>query len=144
MRAITYTGYGPPDVLRLEEVEKPTPKDDEILVRLRATAVTTVDCIFRRGDQFAARLFTGPLRPRHSILGGQFSGGQLYTSWDQGAPGLVKSQVRTDIGEGLQFGPSRVEAIEARFRIRCDAGSSPGPHKLLCPRCHADGDYELL
>lgn len=74
MKAIVYTRYGEPNVLRLEEVEQPLPRDHDVLVRLRATTVTTVDSIFRRGDQLAARLFTGPVRPRRPILGGLFSG----------------------------------------------------------------------
>ena len=74
MQAIVYTRYGAPDVLRLEEVQKPQPKEHDVLVRLRATTVTAVDSTFRRGHQLAARLFTGPLRPRRPILGGLFSG----------------------------------------------------------------------
>lgn len=74
MKAMVCTQYGSPDVLQLQEVEKPVPKDDEVLIRIAATTVTAVDCTFREGDQFAARLFTGLIRPKQPILGADFAG----------------------------------------------------------------------
>ena len=74
MRAIICTRYGPPEVLQLREVEKPTPKDDEVLVKIHATAVTASD-IFIRGSQIPIqflipmRLYIGLTRPRKSIIG---------------------------------------------------------------------------
>ena len=50
MRAIVCTGYGPPDVLQLRDVPKPVPKDDEILIRIRATTAGAADCELRRFD----------------------------------------------------------------------------------------------
>jgi len=47
MRAVVYDRYGPPDVLRLEDVERPIPKEDEVLVKIHATAVTRADCATR-------------------------------------------------------------------------------------------------
>jgi len=66
--------YGPPEVLRCTTVATPTPGYGEILVAVASAAVTTVDCVFRRGNQLAARSFTGLLRPSRPVLGGQFSG----------------------------------------------------------------------
>jgi len=81
MRAIVYDRYGPPDVLRLEEVAKPVPKDDEVLVRVHAGTVNRSDCHIReanrsngRGFSVMSRLLSGVRRPRQPILGSEFAG----------------------------------------------------------------------
>ena len=74
MRAIVCTDYGPPNVLQLRDVPKPVPKDNEVLVRIRATTVSAADCELRRFD-FALwiwvpiRLSFGIRRPRQPVLG---------------------------------------------------------------------------
>ena len=79
MRAIVCTDYGPPEVLRLRDVPKPVPKDDEVLVRIRATTVSAADCELRRFD-FAPwiwvpiRLAFGIRRPRQPVLGQELAG----------------------------------------------------------------------
>lgn len=80
MKAITYTNYGSPDVLQVNEVEKPLPKDDEVLIRVLAVEATKSDVEMRR-FKFAVKWFWLPLRiafglrkPRRQILGGYFSG----------------------------------------------------------------------
>lgn len=74
MKAIVYTKYGPPDVLQLKEVEKPKPKDNEVLLRVYATTVTATECTFRRGNPFISRLYTGFIRPKNTKLGEEFAG----------------------------------------------------------------------
>ena len=72
MKAIVYTKYGPPDVLQLKEVAKPTPKQDEALVKIHAASLNASDIEAMRGVLFVR--FTGPLKPRHKILGSDVAG----------------------------------------------------------------------
>jgi NADPH:quinone reductase-like Zn-dependent oxidoreductase len=74
MKAIRCTKYGSPDVLQLKEVEKPTPKEDEVLIRVHAATVNATDPTFRKGDPFIARFFTGLRRPKNPIPGNELAG----------------------------------------------------------------------
>jgi NADPH:quinone reductase-like Zn-dependent oxidoreductase len=74
MKAVVQDRYGPPDVLRIAEVERPVPKDDEILVRVRASTVSQTDVHLRKPDPFVWRLFFGFRRPRWPSLGAELAG----------------------------------------------------------------------
>ena len=74
MRAVVHDAYGPPQVLRLEEVPQPVPADDEVLVRIRATTVTRADTHLRSGTPFVQRFQSGLRRPKRRILGHELAG----------------------------------------------------------------------
>jgi NADPH:quinone reductase-like Zn-dependent oxidoreductase len=74
MKAVVHDKYGPPDVLRIEEVARPVPEPDEVLVRIYATTVTRTDCGWRTARPFFIRIFTGIARPKQKILGMEFAG----------------------------------------------------------------------
>jgi NADPH:quinone reductase-like Zn-dependent oxidoreductase len=89
MRAVVHDRYGGPEVLRLEEVERPVPKEDEVLVRIHATTVNRSDCGMRGADPFFTRFFTGLRRPKRRILGMELAGeveavGAEVTEFDVG------------------------------------------------------------
>jgi NADPH:quinone reductase-like Zn-dependent oxidoreductase len=73
MKAIICTKYGPPEVLRLAEVEKPVPRDNEVLIKVHAANVTPPDVAFRKGSPFISRFFTGLLKPKF-IPGDEMAG----------------------------------------------------------------------
>jgi NADPH:quinone reductase-like Zn-dependent oxidoreductase len=75
MKAMVYTKFGPPDVLQLQEVEKPVPKDNEILIRVRAASANAYDWRHLKADPFLIRFMgAGLLRPKHKILGADIAG----------------------------------------------------------------------
>ncbi len=74
MKANVYSKYGPPDVLQLKEVEKPIPKDNEVLIKIHATTVNRTDCAILRAEPFITRFFTGIFKPNKPIPGTEFAG----------------------------------------------------------------------
>ncbi|MCI0554897.1 MAG: NAD(P)-dependent alcohol dehydrogenase, partial [Anaerolineae bacterium] len=70
MKAIVYERYGPPDVLQLQEVEKPTPAENQVLVKVHASSINAGDTFARGGKPFLFRFFTGALlKPKNTRLG---------------------------------------------------------------------------
>ena len=74
MKAAVRTKYGPPEVVHIEEVDKPTAGDDELLVKVHATTVNRTDCGYRGGKPFLIRFFSGLPRPKIAVLGTEFAG----------------------------------------------------------------------
>ncbi len=122
MKAITCRRYGPPEVLQLEEVEKPIPADDEVLVKIHAATVFTGDCEMR-GFKFPLsfwlplRLFIGLLRPKRPILGQEFSGV---------VEAIGKDVTRFNVGDAV-FGPSGGWGAYAQYI--CLSENKPMVHK---------------
>jgi NADPH:quinone reductase-like Zn-dependent oxidoreductase len=122
MKAVVYDRYGPPDVLRLEDVEQPVPKEDEVLVKIHATTVNRSDVHTREANRrsgivpyFLSRLVFGLRRPRQRILGREFAG-------EVGAVGAAVSDFA--VGDhvfglaGLRFGAhAEFISIPASARI---------------------------
>ncbi len=75
MKAVVHTRYGPPEVLHLMEVDKPTPKENEVLIKIHATTVNRTDCGFRKPEYpVIIRLINGLFKPKKTILGNEFAG----------------------------------------------------------------------
>src|SRR6266581_9147357 len=74
MKAMVYHTYGSPDVLKLQEVQKPVPQDDEVLVKVHAASVNAGDWHLLRGVPFLVRLVSGVLKPKNTILGADIAG----------------------------------------------------------------------
>ena len=127
MRAVVYDRYGPPDVLRLEDVERPVPKDDEVLVRIHATTVNRTDCGLRSAEPFFARLFTGLRRPKRKILGMELAGeveavGAAVTEFEVGDHVFGVNGVRRARGVRLRAGERRARAQAGRHELRGGRG----------------------
>src|SRR3984893_6176914 len=121
MRAVVYDRYGPPEGLRLEDVARPIPTEDEVLVRIHATTVNRLDTATREANRrsglaisFISRLVSGLRRPRQRILGTEFAG-------EVEAVGAAVSEFAVDdqvFGtSGLRFG-AHAEFIAIRVRAR--------------------------
>ena len=116
MRAIVNDRYGPPEVQRLEEVDRPVAGSDDVLVRIRATTVNRTDCGLRSARPFFARLITGLLRPKHRILGMELAG-----EVEAVGPGVTEFKVGDEV-----FG---VKGWGAHAEFACMPESAPLAHK---------------
>ncbi|MEH7095277.1 NAD(P)-dependent alcohol dehydrogenase [Neobacillus vireti] len=74
MKAIVYDRYGPPDVLQLKEVEKPDPKENQVLVKIQAASLNYGNLVLLKGEPFLARFAFGLLKPKYTIPGGDIAG----------------------------------------------------------------------
>lgn len=74
MKAAIYNQYGPPEIVKIKEIEKPIPKNDEVLIKVYATTVNRTDCGFRSAEYFIVRFFSGLFKPKNQVLGNEFAG----------------------------------------------------------------------
>lgn len=74
MKAALYDRYGSPDVVKVQEVNQPVPKEDEVLIKVHCSTVNRTDCGFRSAEYVISRLFSGILKPKFPILGNEFAG----------------------------------------------------------------------
>jgi NADPH:quinone reductase-like Zn-dependent oxidoreductase len=131
MRAVVFEKYGPPEVLRLEEVARPVPAEDEVLVKVHASTVNRTDCGWRSATPFFSRFFTGLLRPKQKILGMELAGvveavGSAVTTFEVGdevfgiESGANAEYVAVRESAGLAHKPPRMTFEEAA--AVCDGG----------------------
>lgn len=128
MQAVVYTQYGPPDVLRLEEVEKPVPRTDEILIKVRAAEATKADCEMR-SFKFPVKWFWLPLRiamgltrPKRQILGGYFAGevesvGKDVSKFKPGDPIFGSTRLRLGAYGQYVCLPSRYTLVPKPYNV---------------------------
>jgi NADPH:quinone reductase-like Zn-dependent oxidoreductase len=119
MRAVVVDRYGPPDVQRLEEVERPIPKPDEVLIKIHATTVTRTDCGIREARPFFIRFFFGLRRPKQPILGTELAG-------EVEAIGAAVTQFA--VGDHV-FGSTAAFTTGAHAEFICIPESGPLAHK---------------
>jgi len=116
LRAVVYDRYGPPKVLRIEEVERPVPADDELLVTIHATTVNRTDCGLRSAKPFMTRFITGIRRPKNRIPGMELAG-------EVEAVGAAVTEFK--VGDHV-FG---VKGFGAHAEFVCIRESAPLAHK---------------
>jgi NADPH:quinone reductase-like Zn-dependent oxidoreductase len=119
MRAVVFERYGPPNVQRLDDVERPVPKEDEVLVKIHATTVTRTDCGVRAGKPLLIRFFFGLRRPKQRILGTELAG-------EVEAVGAAVSEFA--VGDHV-FGSTSAFKSGAHAEFICMPESAPLAHK---------------
>jgi NADPH:quinone reductase-like Zn-dependent oxidoreductase len=119
MKAVVYDRYGPPEVQRIEEVGRPIPNEDEVLVKIHATTVTRSDCGVRAGKPALVRVFFGLRRPKERILGTELSG-------EIEAVGAAVSEFK--VGDQV-FGSTNAFKSGTHAEFICMKESAPLAHK---------------
>ena len=138
MKAIVYSQYGTPDVLQLKEVEKPVPKDDEVLIKVYATTVNRTDCATIRARPFFMRAKTGLFKPKKHIPGTEFAGeieavGKRVSSLNVGERVFGFDDPFADQGSGshaqyMTMKEDKVIIIPDNISYEQAAASSEGAH----------------
>lgn len=112
MQAITYQTYGAPNVLKLTELEIPTPNDTQLLIKVTTTCVTAADLMMRTGKPYIGRLYTGLTKPKRQTLGFEFSGE---------VEAIGKNVTKFHIGEKVFGGTPTLGAYAEYITIHQDA-----------------------
>ncbi len=139
MKAIIHTRYGQPEVAQLMKVSKPSPKDDEVLVKVHATTVNRTDCGFRSAEYFVSRLFSGLFRPRDKTLGCEFSGiveaiGRQVSSFQVGDKIVGYNDARFGAHAEYMTTPekSAITIMPSNLTFQEAASLCEGAHYALC------------
>jgi NADPH:quinone reductase-like Zn-dependent oxidoreductase len=155
MKAVVYTTYGPPEVLQLKEVEKPVPKDNEVLVKIYATTVTIGDTIMRslkipgpRWQRLMGRVYLGIRRPKRPILGMELAGeieaaGKAVIRFAQGDP-VFASTVGVNFGGYAEYKclpEDGIIAIKPANLTYEEAAAAPGAG-MTALRCLRQGKLQ--
>ena len=139
MKAAIYSRYGPPEVVKLAETEKPVPKDNEVLIKVHATTVNRTDCGFRSADYFIVRFFSGLIRPKNQILGNEFAGeietiGKNVRSFNPGERvfGYNDTKFGAHAGYMVMGEDEPLTTIPANMTYEEAAPITEGGHYALC------------
>ena len=143
MKAIVYTKYGPPDVLQLKEVEKPTPKDDEVLVKVHAASVNAMDYRFLTGTPYLARIMAGLLKPKHKVLGLDVAGqveavGENFKQFQPGDDVFALSMNHGAFAEYLCVPESQIIAVLKPASLSFEEAASVPFSALSAQTCLRD------
>ena len=155
MKAIVYHEYGPPDVLELKEIGKPTPEDNEILIRVHAASVTPLDWHLLTGTPYIARLIAGLLKPKRKVLGTDVAGvveavGENVKQFQPGDEVFGLSFYNGAFAEYLCVPESQLQLVLKPSNVSFDdAAATPysGYTALLCLRdlgCLQSGQKVLI
>ncbi|MGN6795424.1 MAG: NAD(P)-dependent alcohol dehydrogenase [Streptosporangiaceae bacterium] len=140
MKAAVHTRYGPPQVVRITDVERPSAQDNEVIVKVHATTVNRTDTGFRSGKPFFSRFFTGIRKPRGTVLGNEFAGtvdeiGRDVTSFRPGDRVFGFSGLSGPFGANAEYIRIRQDgalaAMPANVSFEVAAAGTEGAHYAL-------------
>ena len=139
MKAATYYSYGPPEVIRIEEINEPIPKEDGVLIRVNTTTVNRTDCGFRSAEYFIVRFFSGLFKPKNKVLGCEFSGTieevgkdvKTYKTGDQ-VFGFNDEKFGGHAAYMVLPEKAAMATIPANLSIEKSAAIAEGAHYALC------------
>jgi NADPH:quinone reductase-like Zn-dependent oxidoreductase len=136
MKAVVHHEYGSPDVLHVQDVPRPVPRSDEVLVRVHATTINRTDCGFRDPKPFLVRLFSGLRRPRHAVLGTELAG-----TVEEVGSAVTEFAVGDEV---FGVNADRFGAHAELVRVRQRAPLAPKPNGLSFEEAAAVSDGAIL